>query len=585
MRTSRDWMYPTALAAILTLLNAAKPAVVDDTAYLLTAKHIAANPTDPYGFDLFWYDRPYPAWKVLMPPVVPCWLGLGVRAVGSDPIALKLWLFPFALLLSHSVAFLLRRFARGWERPMLAVAVLGPAVLPLFNAMLDVPALALGLTATACFIRGCDGGRPGWIVAAGVAAGLAAQTKYTALTVPAVLAWYGLLHRRIGPAVAAIGIAGLVFAAWEALFIAKYGESHFYYHLRDQGDFATRGADADDTFTAKLRSLLHGKSRLFQPMLGYLGWLGIGVGMIAGAAVGVPRLLLAAFALAAAAAAAVVCAISPDDAVLVPRKLTLPTAVFVTLGSASGIAVLLATARLMVRCRVRRWIRWNRDSWFLAGWSVVELAGYFALTPFPAGRRVMALVVVGGLIAARLASRVGRTPSRRRVPAWVPVYGVAAGFALFALDFWDALPEKVFAHRAAIASKVGSPGTVWFTGHWGFQYYCDQLGMKPVVPRMPRRPGRPADALATMLHAGDRLVFPVLPDADGFYRPYHGEADFPLDPSAVELLEEFVWDDRLRAQTIPNLYGGAVPVTERAHPRLRVRVYRVLRDWTPQQVR
>jgi hypothetical protein len=87
----------------------------------------------------------------------------------------------------------------------------------------------------------------------------------------------------------------------------------------------------------------------------------------------------------------------------------------------------------------------------------------------------------------------------------------------------------------------------------------------------------------SQLKAGDWLILPVLPDEIGFYRPYHGEALFLLPAGTVEPVAEFEWDDRLAAQTVPNLYGGTVPVVGRDHPRLRVVVYRVVRDWIPQR--
>ena len=60
----RDHRLPLLLAGVITLLNAVKPAVVDDTAYLLFARHIAADPLQPYSFELFWYYRPDPAMEI-----------------------------------------------------------------------------------------------------------------------------------------------------------------------------------------------------------------------------------------------------------------------------------------------------------------------------------------------------------------------------------------------------------------------------------------------------------------------------------------------------------------------------------------
>src|SRR5262249_26947003 len=131
---------PLALAVLVALANAAKPVTVDDTAYLTYARHIAENPTDPYGFTVFWYAAPEPAMQVLAPPVVPYWLAVGLRIVGDSPPLLKLWLFPFVYLLAWALRALLVRFARGSEDFAFPLLMLSPAVLPTVNLMLDIPA-------------------------------------------------------------------------------------------------------------------------------------------------------------------------------------------------------------------------------------------------------------------------------------------------------------------------------------------------------------------------------------------------------------------------------------------------------------
>src|SRR5579883_915833 len=84
-----------AVAGLCTLLNAAKPLHVDDTAYCANAHQIAAHPLDPYGFVVFWYDHPQPAGEVLAPPVLPYWWAAAVRLFGERPVLWKLWLLPF----------------------------------------------------------------------------------------------------------------------------------------------------------------------------------------------------------------------------------------------------------------------------------------------------------------------------------------------------------------------------------------------------------------------------------------------------------------------------------------------------------
>lgn len=554
---------PTALAVVVTLLNAVKPAAVDDTAYLQFARHLAANPGNPYGFKLFWYSAPEPAMGVLLPPVLPYWLALGRSVSGDNLFLLKLMLLPFSLLLCHSLAFLLRRFAPGADKPLLAMTVLGPGVLPFFGVMLDVPALSLGLAAVACFIRGCDADRVGWIAVAGVLSGLAAQTKYSMLPVPAVLMWYAVLHRQWLFGIGAGAFAVAVFTGWESFVESRNGESHFLHHLREQ--------------QASRKDWLEEKWNLFQPMVAYLGALAVGFGLLAGRAIRLPTLFVAAVALAGAFWVAVVCVLPYSDSILLTKpnggvKLELATLVFGSLGTGVLFVCLAAACVLLVRphglLKLQRVFRWNADSWFVVGWVAIEFAAYFALTPFPAGRRVIGICAVLAILAGRMA-----VFTKLPVPPWIAAYTIAAGIGLYALDTWDSFPERQLALSAA--DRIGDPGpaAVWFNGHWGFQYYCDRAGMKPVVPE------------ESLLRAGDWLVFPVIPDDRGFYRPYHGGAKFRIDPASTDLVNEFMWEDRFAAQTIPELYGGTVPIRGRDHPRLRVAVYRITKDWVPERVR
>jgi hypothetical protein len=547
-------------------LNAVKPAAVDDTAYLLFARHIAERPLDPYGFELFWYRHPQPAMEVLAPPVVPYWLAAGVALFGDHLFWLKLWLLPFPLALCFAVRSLLRWFARGTEQAGLVLIALSPAILPLFNFMLDVPAVALGLAAVAVFVRGCD--RKSWrlVLAAGVLAGAATQTKYTMMTVPAVLLWYAVLYRRIRYAVAAGAVAVGVFAAWEAWLAGQYRVSHFLYHLGDQpsGDGGLSG-------------WVEEKADLVNPLLGFVGGLACATGLYAGRGVGFGRRFVAVVAVAAALGMILVCLVPYSEGVLLRSRTTgsprldLPAVVFHTLGVC--VLTTLAAAVTVLAFRPDRgplgWLRRHQATWFLIGWLGIELAAYFVLTPFPAGRRVIAVCVVLGLIACRLVSRVRRIRPRRTPERWIAAYAVGLGVGLLDLDVWDALPERQLAYRASEAIGDRRGGRVWTQGHWGWQYYADRLGMTLVDPG------------DSALRAGDWLVLPVPPTEKGFHRPYHGEATFHLDPEALESVAELWWDDWIAGQTIPNLYGGVVPVVGRDHPRLRVRVYRVTRDWMP----
>src|SRR5262249_26193994 len=152
---------------------------IDDSAYALLARHIADDPLRPYGpppngFPLIWYQEPQGAFTLLAPPVLPYWLALEQRLFGDEPVLWKLGLFPFCWLSTGGRFSLLRRFAAGWERPLLLLTVVSPAFLPGLNLMLDLPAAGLMLAALAVFLRALEVPKSSWrlLILAGALAGL-----------------------------------------------------------------------------------------------------------------------------------------------------------------------------------------------------------------------------------------------------------------------------------------------------------------------------------------------------------------------------------------------------------------------------
>src|SRR5205823_3171175 len=109
------------------------------------------------------------------------------------------------------------------------------------NLMIDVPCLALDLAAVAWFLRARDHGSWSGGISAGILAGLAMQTKYTALTAPLVLLTAAGLgpparrQRSVALGIAAAAISVTVLASWELFTAWRYGQSHFLYHLSHHG--------------------------------------------------------------------------------------------------------------------------------------------------------------------------------------------------------------------------------------------------------------------------------------------------------------------------------------------------------------
>src|SRR5262245_18477290 len=109
------------------------------------------------------------------PPIYLYWLALGV-AISEEPIVWHLLVFPWVALMVFALDALERRVRLPRDPVMVAAFVLSPAVLPGINLMLDIPALALMLTALVLVLRALESGSVATAATAGIVLVLACET-------------------------------------------------------------------------------------------------------------------------------------------------------------------------------------------------------------------------------------------------------------------------------------------------------------------------------------------------------------------------------------------------------------------------
>ena len=159
-----------------------------------------------------------------------------------------------------------------------------------------------------------------------------------------------------------------------------------------------------------------------------------------------------------------------------------------TLFIAGGVSVMALAA-------ADAWKRRDADSLLLMLWVL----GTFIFTGFVNwtinARSVLPLIPAAGILLARRVDALPSTSMRWR-PAMLAISLAVAG----AVSLWLTWADMELADSARTAATLieqktrNQPGTVWFMGHWGFQYYMESFGAHAVAVNDP--PHQPGDFLA-----------------------------------------------------------------------------------------
>jgi hypothetical protein len=240
-------------------------------------------------------------------------------------------------------------------------------------------------------------------------------------------------------------------------------------------------------------------------------------------------------------------------------SLTLAHLIFSIYGIVFFVSIVLAIRKLVATSRASItfqtvW-RERKTELFLAGWWLLEIVAYFGLSPIPAVRRVLALLVVSTLIIGRL---VVRTVGPESILVRRAAFGsMLLGLLFYTVDFRDAYVEESAVEQSLQQiAAIGPPSNTWYIARWGFQFYAERAGMKPVLPD------------ESDFQPGDWLV---ISDSIYFPKPVSAYINrYKIDPVSQVVLE-----DRLPLRTMLGYYSSGIPIQHHEGPRRTIRIYRV----------
>jgi hypothetical protein len=215
----------------------------------------------------------------------------------------------------------------------------------------------------------------------------------------------------------------------------------------------------------------------------------------------------------------------------------------------------------------------RRVARFLLLWLAIEVIGYFAISPFPAVRRVMGIVVAATMVVGYLAGRLPPDRSRRLLTNALAGATALLGLGYFGVDYCEARAHQQAAETAAgHIRQEDAQATIWFTGYWGFQFYAEKAGMKQAVPLYRPTDQRLRYPEPSHFHKGDWLVIPSQNIA---------QQNLYLDRRNLEFKERIAVADAVSFSTVDCYYAGTFPLRSHRGPRLVLLLFIVKADMTP----
>ena len=222
----RDFVVLVLLWLIVTAYNYAKAYHIDDTAYLEIAKWIAGHPFHPMSGILNWSGIDEPIYKTNQPHLFLYLMALWSMLFGFGEHAQHL-LQAIAAMMCIVLFYRLARFFAGETAVWLtAVMILGPAFIISQNIMVDIPLLAAWhgfFNLLICGVR--DENQTRRYFGASLACSAALLIKYTSLALLPILCLSLLMERRRKQYWTALVPLGAL-AGWSLFNYADYGAIH-----------------------------------------------------------------------------------------------------------------------------------------------------------------------------------------------------------------------------------------------------------------------------------------------------------------------------------------------------------------------
>jgi hypothetical protein len=441
---------------------------IDDPIYVSVAAQILTNPFDFFGFNVNWLDTPTPAYVANQnPPLTSYFMALIWRLFGASEVIFHTAFLLAAILVTTGTYRLAQAFNLN-GLPSAMITLSSPVFLvSATTLMADTLLLAMYVWAVVFWLERSDKNNWKYAAISMIAIITAILTKYVAVTLlPLLITYTAIREKRIGLWFAWFTLPVAALIGYEFYTASMYGQGHFLGATNYSVDW--RNSDSRDVVQSAISTL------------SFFGGTGLAVFFLMNTRRGATLPIV----LTSTTIASLFLLFSGplNDQISSSTPLQSSTlyisqlAIFCT----AGICILWLALSELLRTN-------NHVTWFifLLIFGIFLFSAVFNWTT--SARSVLPALPA---IAILLERQIKREPhiSMLRVTLSIVVVGT--------LGFSAALADMRLANAQREASILlykkfeSNNEKTWFIGHWGFQYYMEQLGAVPIdFHAIPKNPG------------------------------------------------------------------------------------------------
>jgi len=451
---------------------------IDDAIFLWTAKHIQADPIRFYNFKVNWNGTEMPMWmRNQNPPLVSYYIAAASYLIGWSEFALHFALLVPALAIVAGTYFLAKELC---SEPFLATVV--GLMTPVFlvsctTIMSDILMLCFWVWAVYLWMSGIKEHRFDKLLIASILIAASSLSKYFGASLIPLLFCYSIVQtKKIGAWLFPLLIPVSILILYEIATKAIYGQgllsSAFLYPVTFREVFQS-------SVFARLGTLLSFmggcfiSAALFVPFLWRKKALALSLILPVAMMVLLPQ----------------IGSISSHK-IISEKGVDWMFVITFALFTYSGMLLIATIVADLIK-------NMNADSLLIALWSIGTLAFAGLLNWSVNGRSILPLGPLLGILLVRRFDR--RKMNIELYGSWsmlgVLIIAVVIGHMVALADYKFANTARQAAQMIA-ANHRGNTATLWFQGHWGFQYYMEPIG------------GKAIDFLSPSFAKGDIIVVP-----------------------------------------------------------------------------